>query len=85
MAADARRNTPLLEPGCHGSGDARACWGETVMHYRGILDRGINLLRDDSLINNLHVMSLISNRDFLISSQMLRTQEFCFSSGKIGG
>ena len=48
------------------------------------LDRGINLLKDDSLINNLHVMSLISTRDFLISSQMLRTQEFCFSSGKIG-
>ena len=49
------------------------------------LDGGINLLKDDSLINNLHVMSLISTRDFLIRSQMLRTQEFCFSSGKIGG
>ena len=76
MAADARRNTPLLEPGCHGSGsgDARACWGETVMHYRGILDRGINLLRDDSLINNLDVMSLITTWEFLINSQMLRAR-----------
>ena len=49
------------------------------------LDRGINLLRDDSLINNLHVMSLTTTRDFLISSQMLRTQEFWSSSGKIFG
>ena len=49
------------------------------------LDHSINLLSDDSLINNLHVMSLISTRDFLISSQMLRTQEFCSSSGKIFG
>ena len=49
------------------------------------LDGGINLLKDDSLINNLHVMSLITARDFLISSQMLRTQEFCSSSGKIDG
>lgn len=49
------------------------------------LDHGINLLSDDSLINNLHVMSLTTTRDFLISSQMLRTQEFCSSSGKIFG
>ena len=36
------------------------------------LDRGINLLRDDSLINNLDVMSLITTWEFLINSQMLR-------------
>ena len=77
-------NSP--EPGCHDwvSDDAGAggnCECDILLE----LDRGINLLKDDSLINNLHVMSLISTRDFLISSQMLRTQEFCFSSGKIGG
>lgn len=48
--------------------------GGKLMHYRGILDRGIDLLRDDSLINNLDVMSLITTWEFLINSQMLRAR-----------
>ena len=85
MAADARRNTP--EPGCHGSGSDDTGAGRGTREFDMLLelDHGINLLSDDSLINNLHVMSLTTTRDFLISSQMLRTQEFCSSSGKILG